>query len=275
MKMFIMKFEPADKMPIIEFFRRELRQDLSIEENGVCITKKETSFPFDDELENGMRYSDYCDLWETLEVYLGILDHDPPCMCDGSENTLHIGLDRLEQMHRHTITIDPEVAELGWNVRRPYYRLRGKPITPGQKKLIEDTVDFDWERPSHMHLSNFSKNFIHENGELYINCITGKYPHIGEYILDGLYLAGNFPFIDLIIAITGWDEVPEEVWESWDIGFEEHRKLIDDESNWDFMNNIDVGIYVHDGDVEILSPKRTAKVYTEYNEKYGIPFHGF
>ena len=65
-----------------------------------------------------------------------------------------------------------------------------------------------------------------------------------------------FPYLDLIIAVTWWNEGP---WGDETVSEEE------------FCKEVAVGIYVHGRKLEILNPSDTIAKYTEYNKCYGTP----
>ena len=65
-----------------------------------------------------------------------------------------------------------------------------------------------------------------------------------------------FPYLDLIIAVTWWNEEP---WGDETVSEEE------------FCKEVAVGIYVHDRKLEILNQSDTIAKYTEYNKCYGTP----
>lgn len=278
----IMFFDPCDKMPIIDFLRREYGSDFSTSDDGSELYVKEPEYPEEDPGFN-WEYGSYyrsVETWDLLLIYLGMLEHFPPCVCLPTTEVTVTG-EKLSSLMNCTITVEPDVACYNTEVRRPYYRLRGKPVTPEQKKLMEDTLDFDWNRMGYDHLANFG-NFILDTGELYNNGNTGKYPHIGEYISDAVHLAGNFPFLDLFIAITEWNEIPDYAWESMCEDIEEKirnksfgkpdeedtDRIEDHPERWDFEENIVIGIHVFDGNIEIVSAGKALSLYKEYDSKY-------
>lgn len=274
----IMFFDPCENMPLIDFFRREYGSDFTFTYDGEKLYVKAPEYPeegpeFDWDYGSFMRTNE---TWELLLDYLGILEHFPPCVCEPQCDITVTG-EKLESMKTHTITVCPEVATYNTGVRKPYYRLRGKPVTPVQKKLMEDMLDFEWDTPSNTHLANFGK-FILDSGEIYENGITGKYPHIGEYITDAMLLAGNFPFLDVIIAITDWDEIPEYAWDSlfehlesdpFGKTFDKDTDRIEDHpERWNFEDHIVIGIHIFNGNVEIVPSETAVPLYKEYNTKY-------
>ena len=71
--------------------------------------------------------------------------------------------------------------------------------------------------------------------------------HSEESLSHGIWL-------DLIIAVTGWNEGP------WG------DEIVSEE---EFCKEVAVGIYVHGRKLEILNPSDTIAKYTEYNKRYG------
>ena len=168
-----------------------------------------------------------------------------------------------------------ESVNLVRNIRRPYYRMRGVPVTREQAFDIIRRTDrfFDYvsavcNHKDYIGCMNFDnwliqKNhyptgygWIHADGTIGTNVTTQKYPTVREFIEEWYKLLYAFPYLDLIIAVTGWNE-----------------GLWDDEmvSEEEFCKEVAVGIYVHDRKLEILNPSDTIAKYTEYNKCYGTP----
>ncbi len=270
----IYSFDPCEKMPILDFFNREMGIVLPVTEKGkgFSVAKLEPSEddPWDlncCDIGYGSRRR-YLETWYTFEDYIG-REHLPPCVRDEYE-PMEVTPVQADAMKNCTITIDPEVADQNTGVRRPYYRLRGKPATIDEMRYVEKIADFNWDRPSDRHIGNFHGSFFRENGHIFRNGITDKYPYIGEYVDDALFIAGRLPFLDIIIAVTGWEECPDFEWDRLSAhDYEKDGPFEFHEDEWDFENNIDIGIYIHGGNVEILNPEHARAVYTEYDKKYG------
>lgn len=98
--------------------------------------------------------------------------------------------------------------------------------------------------------------WIHADGTIGANATTEKYPTVREFIEEWYKLLYAFPYLDLIIAVTGWNEGP------WD------DEMVSEE---EFCKEVAVGIYVHDRKLEILNPSDTIAKYKEYNKRYGTP----
>lgn len=168
-----------------------------------------------------------------------------------------------------------ESVNLVRNVRRPYYRMRGVPVTREQAFDIIRRTDrfFDYvsavcNHKDYIGCMNFDnwliqKNhyptgygWIHADGTIGTNATTQKYPTVREFIEEWYKLLYAFPYLDLIIAVTWWNEGP---WGDETVSEEE------------FCKEVAVGIYVHDRKLEILNPSDTIAKYTEYNKCYGTP----
>ena len=168
-----------------------------------------------------------------------------------------------------------ESVNLVRNVRRPYYRMRGVPVTREQAFDIIRRTDrfFDYvsavcNHKDYIGCMNFDnwliqKNhyptgygWIHADGTIGTNATTQKYPTVREFIEEWYKLLYAFPYLDLIIAVTWWNEEP---WGDETVSEEE------------FCKEVAVGIYVHDRKLEILNPSDTIAKYTEYNKCYGTP----
>ena len=168
-----------------------------------------------------------------------------------------------------------ESVNLVRNVRRPYYRMRGVPVTREQAFDIIRRTDrfFDYvsavcNHKDYIGCMNFDNwliqenhyptgyGWIHADGTIGANAITQKYPTVREFIEEWYKLLYAFPYLDLIIAVTWWNEGP---WGDETVSEEE------------FCKEVAVGIYVHDRKLEILNPSDTIAKYKEYNKHYGTP----
>lgn len=192
---------------------------------------------------------------------------------DFGEGTYFLEKEIFEKYAAYEIKIanleDGIVRDLAYT-RRPYYRMRGRSVTERQAfELIRRTDEFFdlhieeiSQDKDFIHSYNFNnwlimKNhypqgygWIHADGTIGCNAITQKYPTVEEFCEEWFLKLQAFPYLDLVIAVTGWDEVP------WSL----------DEK---FEDAILLGIYVHDKCIEILNRKDTWIKYQEYDEKYG------
>ena len=155
--------------------------------------------------------------------------------------------------------------------RRPYYRMRGKPVTDLQASEIIGKIN------NLINFSNYSPpghGWIHTDGTVGINSITFKLPNAEEFIEEWSDFIKMFPYLDLVIAITWWDEISpteHDIQDEW-FDIENSFGIFDDFEKEDyddeFYDAIEIGIYVHDNTVELMSPERTREKYREYVELY-------
>ena len=179
------------------------------------------------------------------------------------------------------ITEDESINEIE-GVRRPCYRMRGVPVTREQAfDLIRRTDNFfgfeieaienDDEFIGCLNFDNWliTKNhypvgygWIHTDGTVGTNGITQKFPTVNEFVEEWYNKLFAFPYLDLIIAVTLWDETPGSC---------------DKKSAWDknFKAAICLGIYVHDRKLEILNEDDALEKYKEYDKLYGTPHEKF
>ena len=193
--------------------------------------------------------------------------------------------------------IDEDMDEYDSIARRPYYRLRGKPVSKEQAFEVIRRTDsifrqFNIELPYNSdyveiwHINNwwFNRNhypsdmgWIHSDGTVGGNGITGKYPNFSELLSDMVELIQAFPYLDFVLAITTWDELPEEMffcnredWEGDDQSYEEFEEKRKFERYDGFYDAIDIGFWVHNNTIEILNHKNAVKKYKEYEKKYSV-----
>lgn len=193
------------------------------------------------------------------------------------------------------ISIDEDMDEYSSCARRPYYRLRGKPVTEEQAfdiiRRTDDIFDFDIEVPYESdrlrtvyHIRNFWFNrnhfpsdmgWIHRDGTVGGNGITDKYPDFEELFKEMLGLLLTFPYLDFVLAITEWEEVPYEMWEHFTDKNKEWEQKNHIEDYDGFYEAIEIGFWVHDKRIDVLNPKNAAKKYKEYEQKYAVKTPGY
>lgn len=193
----------------------------------------------------------------------------------------------MEQFQNIQVIIDPEVAGINFDVRRPYFRMRGRPVTEEQAFDIIRRTDtffrFDlWQyKPEDLVSDRFvldniwyspqfcphPRSWVRPNGLVGMNGITGKYPTEEEFLESVLPLKEAFPYLDLMIAVTDWNEAPEHI---WDMLFDtDESKVFSPEDYPDFPEHIVYGIWLHDDKVELMAPARARETYLEYDRLYG------
>lgn len=188
----------------------------------------------------------------------------------------------MDQLSRLQVWVDAGCAELA--ARRPYYRMRGKPVSEEQAfDLIRRTDNFFCgmnvvrSLPDYVGSYNFDNwvlqqnhfplgyGWVHVDGTIGCNAITQKYPSQSEFIMEWVEKIFKFPYLDLMIALTDWDEIPPRLLMSddYDDDFET--------SEWDesFMSDIVLGVQVSNNTVKLLSADNARKVYRQYDGLYG------
>ena len=125
-----------------------------------------------------------------------------------------------------------------------------------------------------------------------------KYPSATEFYGELIQIQQAFPYLDLVLAFTDWDEMPPYAWKGMlrDVLNEEEKKengelygkkydkkydklyrvdrekvdrLISDEFFPDFLERIEFGLWLHDDTLEVMEPERAREKYQEYNRLCG------
>lgn len=187
--------------------------------------------------------------------------------------------------HREIEMIMPVGFEYDGYARRPYYRMRGKPVTQEQAfEIIRRTdsffysVDAVCRHDDYIGCLNFnnwliSKNhfpkgygWIHADGTVGANGITSKYPTLDEFASELSTLICSFPFLDFVVALTDWNEIPPE---AWDLIIDGGQDIFErEEYDGDFYKAVVMGIHVHDKAIEFLGAKDAVAKYKEYASLY-------
>lgn len=165
--------------------------------------------------------------------------------------------------------------------RRPYYQLRGKRVSEQQAFDIICRTDrifshYSFNLENSISSLNFFNNWfsygglsrrgwVHPNGIIGTNSITTKYPTVDEFAHEWAKHLYNFPFLDLIIGVTWWDEMSTKRYE---MQFTSNQDEFDYFEYDDFFDNLVAGIWVHDGRIEIINEEQTIEVYRQYEKLY-------
>ena len=164
-------------------------------------------------------------------------------------------------------------------IKYPYYRMRGKPVTEEQAfDIIRRTDVFFYCYTRHkdtMNTLHFNNHHVlstyygwcHVDGVIGENSTTYKYPTMGEFFEDWIELLLEFPYLDLMIAVTDWYGRPDDCFYS-----SKNKNVRDFEAaeyDEDFYNHIQVGILVRDSTIQILKPDEAVVKYKEYDSLYG------
>lgn len=193
-----------------------------------------------------------------------------------SEDTVHV----FVEDH-----FSPDWTPLG---RRPYYQMRGKRITEEQAFEVISRTDClfsqELELENCIYSINFDNNWfasnrggrrgwVHPNGIVGTNDIMSKYPTVSEFAEELAIYLYEFPFLDLMIGITWWDELSTERSDlihnclmKSDYEIYDRLRFVEYDN---FCQNLEAGIWVHDRKVEIVDEESAVKLYRQYEEKYG------
>lgn len=188
---------------------------------------------------------------------------------------------------------DSDIVDIdGFEARRPYYRIRGPRITEQQAfEIIRRTdrvfrisldskkyVNLGYISPNTFGQVWFNKNYVpsprgwsHPNGIIGANGVTGTYPELWEITEDLIEFIKVFPFLDMVVAVTDWNEIPPYAWDA----LLSDDKAISESAHYmdypDFIENIEIGFWIHNGVLEIMNKERAQRIYKEYEEKYEEP----
>lgn len=185
----------------------------------------------------------------------------------------------MEKLKSIEVTFDEGTEDYDTVVRKPYYQMRGKRISEEQALEFIRQADSSFRdypcsegKPqlnsinicSYLFTDFFSNGPVHPNGVVGMNGIMGKYPNFYELFEEFVSYAAEFPFLDFVLAVSCWDEIPPEEWDKiFTDGYEKPSHFPN------FTENLEIGVWVHDNKVEFLSPKNAAKKYKEYDKLYG------
>ncbi len=200
----------------------------------------------------------------------------------------------MDGFNRVMIIRDPDIIDPNnFDAKRPYYRIRGPSVTEQQAfEIIRRTdhvinnilgyhraKDLGYISSQHVYNNWFSKNagrspegWCHPTGIIGCNSHTSKYPDLGEYIGSLIKLSKAFPFLNMIMAVTDWNEMPPY---AWDVLFSDSTEKSCMQAFYmeypDFIENIEIGFWIHNGVLNILNKARAQQVYREYEAKYEEP----
>lgn len=189
---------------------------------------------------------------------------------------------RFDECMSIALHVDRDV-QIPDNVRRPYYRMRGRSVTQEQAlEIIGKTDDF-FNSAEHglqstcvpsTHFRNVlindnyvPKNFgwCHRDGTIGINSVMSKYPNLDEILTEwGRYIL-EFPYLDLVVCVTHWDETPTLLCNDPDAPFYGPE--------WDnaFFTNVDYGIHVRDRVVSMVPQQCAVNLFQDYSRRLDRP----
>lgn len=191
--------------------------------------------------------------------------------------------------------IDNEVRAWKSRTHYPYYQMRGKPLTEEQAIDVISRTDGYFQYPfksdnyigtvnfhNHWFDDTFPHGWVHPGGIVGRNFNTSKYPDLEELLTEFLRYARAFPYLDLVVGITSWEGMPDKKRSLLDMDcFGKPPLLLVSKMKYDelkytdcdeeeFLDHLEIGVWLHDKKVEIMSPARTAEIYTEYSKKYTV-----
>lgn len=199
-------------------------------------------------------------------------------MRDLDWNTVHFELENT--VSGISVRFDQEA--LHWfcsDAENPYYQLRGCPVTPEQAM---DIFGFTAKESHRDPFLNFDVNPFGENSWLYPSGYIGqdgnvnKYETIYEYVYEWVKYVKQFPYLDLVVGLTEWNCMPPAVQDLMS-DFDEDPELYEKVARrkiLSFPKSVEIGFWIHDGGIEVLSPEAFAPKYKEYNAKYPYPWNG-
>ncbi len=164
------------------------------------------------------------------------------------------------------------------STRRPYYRMRGKPIT--EEQALEIMTRCEWMNGDigDINFRQITSNswprhgWVMPDGTIGANAIMSKYP-TAEEIVEELYRwACEFPYLDLVIAITTIDEYPHSNERNKHTGeLMPHVKdyILSEGKEWD--DYIDIGVHLKDGSFSMLRKGDARTMYEKYRKMYELP----
>lgn len=211
---------------------------------------------------------------------------------DGTEQ-ITLSEESVRIMKRFRLVIDPEVSGIDFDTRRPYFRMRGRSVTEEQAFEIIRRTDCGWKPwgltykklKAEVWCSDILDNrwlddnfvvdpqgWVRPSGQLGINAWSGeKYPSEDTFVWSLLPLMLVFPYLDLMIGITDWDEAPDYVWDAMGSGDRDYEILMKQEDYPEFEEHIVYGAWIHDGTLELMAPARAREKYAEYRRLYAGP----
>ncbi len=232
----------------------------------------------------------HCAEHTELEAVHAILENTLPADIL-TQYTVRLERDELERLRTNRLVLDGAPDKFKALVKYPYYRMRGKPVTEGQAFEVIRKTDvyirshFSQSHSCHadelVHSFHFGNGWfnpyryperygwVHPNGMIGIDSITGKWPTFLELLTELLGYQKAFPFLDFTAAITWWDENPhDELRGGTTQGNEASQEYPG------FLDNVQYGIRLDGNSVEFLGRDRAIKTYREYEALYGdADFH--
>lgn len=239
------------------------------------------------DMKNAVYYDEYGNLYIEFEK-LDWLQQKSICIPvhNLGDGICFVSKEDCDKYNQYEIIV-PEDIDYSNFARRPYYRMRGKSVTKEQAfDIIRRTdrffgdIDSIREHDDFVgggHFDNwlidrnhypYGYGWIHVDGTVGLNGITYKYPELYEFINECFHKLRCFPYLDLVVVITDWDEIPAEAWENLESDFHDKRLFEYKDYDKKFYEAVVLGICIHDKTVEVLRPADAVKKYKEYASLY-------
>lgn len=142
----------------------------------------------------------------------------------------------VKKLNKMNIQIDTDVMHWESGLAEPYYRIQCKPIS---KAHICDIL----LRMSMLNEKSDESNWSDINNMMAVD----KSPNVNKLIQEAFNLAYDFDFLDLIIVITNTEK----------------EKTAPDKNL--IAENIEIGVQIKNGNINILNGRRAYEVYESYS----------
>ncbi|GEM_PF-3817594 len=197
---------------------------------------------------------------------------------------LHENPERFRRFFDQNSLENPDIIQkiFIWDssAKRPYYRMRGKPVAPEQAKEII-------LKGRGMSFNNFWNHefshvwgWCHPDGTIGINAwMTEKFPESVNLLEEFFGLACDFPFLDLCVAVTEMQEL--NYFDEYDLSSGQERRNYNyweepgrtsQECLHDWRKCTEIGIHLHDGMFSMLEKEEVLPLYDQYAAAYEPAF---
>jgi len=177
-----------------------------------------------------------------------------------------------------------------WNMdgafRRPYYLLRGKPVTREQAfevcyytnwwqqrdrdpKTQEAFIDLPGAMTVYLAPNHWPNNYgmLQLNGNFGINGLLWPYVERGSVINELFGLVERFPFLEFAMAVMNHEEMPSAMWDDWEDPAKENEKHYTFEYPME-AKDVDYGLHVTRERIEVLEPDQAMASLQRYESLY-------
>jgi len=169
------------------------------------------------------------------------------------------------------IVLPPQISGERWkrwwhnfghsDVRRPYYLLRGKPVTREQafEMCYWWNNNTDWYHPWRIVMTY---DILDISGNVGVNGLLGKNLERCAVIETLFELVEKFPFLEFSIAIMNHEEIPNGM---WDAPLEEEHYTFEYPMG---AEDVDYGVHVTKERIEVLEPDKAMACLQRYESFY-------